>query len=343
MTTSTPTGIRLTDPGQLLAAIPGLLTFFPAPDSLVLVTLTGDRKQHVRGALRIDLPKDDSIVDLVDQLHIIAVNHEATGIELVILGGGNADPPEELPHRKLVSLLAEAVEPDGIELTHATWAPRLERGATYWCYEDTTCTGQICDPDTSPVATAMAVAGCAIYASREELTASLAADPADVLTRRAELLDARREANPEPDIEGDLGLIRRTVDGIITAEIEPTLDDATVVRLAHALSNPDVREACLAFAFTVRAKGAQRLWTALTRSVPGPERAEPASLLAVCAYLRGEGTLACAAVDVAIEADPDHQLALTMRDVLDYGVLPYRLHEMLAESYERVMTRAGCG
>jgi uncharacterized protein DUF4192 len=343
MTTSPPTGIRLTDPGQLLAGIPGLLTFFPDPDSLVFVTLTGNRKHEVRGALRVDLPEDGGIVELVDQLHLIALNHQATGVELVILGGGNADPPDALPHRTLIRLIAEALEPDGIELTHATWAPRIEHDATYWCYENATCTGQLPDPDTSPVTTAMAVAGLPIYASRAELAAQLAADPAGALAHRAELLATRRGSDPEPNHEEDLELIRRLVDGITTGTVEPVLDDATIVRLADALSNPDIREACLAFAFTVRAKGAQRLWTALTRAVPGPDRAEPASLLALCAYLRGEGTLAGMAADAALEANPNHQLGWIMRHVLDYGILPTQLEEMLAECYQRVMTRADCG
>jgi hypothetical protein len=332
MTTPQRDSIHLDDPGQLIAAVPGLLTFFPPAGSLVLVTFTGGETLRLRGALRTDLPEPDRIPDLVRQLRIAATNHGASAVEtLIVGGGGDARPPRRLPRRRLVERLAGAFEEDGIALTHATWVPRIERGMTWWCYEAGECTGQVGDPDISPVTAAVTADGTVVFASREELAGSLAADPADVLARRAELLNAVRGG--DPGAERALDLVRDTVEG--SADAEPALDDETVVRLAHALSNQDVREACLAYALTGHARAAERLWAALTRSTPGPERAEPASLLAVCAYLRGEGTLAGLATDIALADVPDHHLALSMRLVLDYAVPPHGLEAMLAESFAR--------
>ena len=68
-------------------------------------------------------------------------------------------------------------------------------------------------------------------------------------------------------------------------------------------------------------------------ALPPPERAEPASLLAVHAYLRGEGVLANMAIDVALDADPGHHLALLLRESIDRGMPPpARFRAMVEES-----------
>jgi hypothetical protein len=80
-----------------------------------------------------------------------------------------------------------------------------------------------------------------------------------------------------------------------------------------------------------RAPEAQRLWTILTRATPPPWRAEPACLLAVTAYVRGNGALAGMAVDIALDADPDHGTANLLNQALQLGMPPKQLRKMLKD------------
>jgi hypothetical protein len=70
------------------------------------------------------------------------------------------------------------------------------------------------------------------------------------------------------------------------------------------------------------------LWTALVRATPAPECAEPACLLAITAYLRGDGVLAGIALERAEAAHPGHVLATLLRTALLTGMPPEHLEEV---------------
>jgi hypothetical protein len=350
MTTPTRARVLLDHPGDLIAAIPGMLGF-PPVDSVVLVTFTGASRLTIEAVLRTDLPKPDHVLDLVEQLRVVARNHQPSVVALVVVGPAGTEQPGVLPHRTLVERLATAFDSEGIALAHAAWVLRVERDVAWRCYQDVECHGIVPDPATSPVTTAMAVAGVVTFASREDMAALLTADPAGDLARRSDLIDELSHDRDGPADQRcarhDLELVERTVDRIASAGAPGfggcsafELEDEMIARLAHAVSDPDVRESCLAYALTERARSAEALWMLLTRATPGRARAEPASLLAVSAYLRGEGALAGMAADVAIGANPEHGLASTMNDVIAFGVPPGQFRSMLAESFARVMTRS---
>ncbi|HEY0637743.1 MAG TPA: DUF4192 domain-containing protein, partial [Pseudonocardiaceae bacterium] len=108
--------------------------------------------------------------------------------------------------------------------------------------------------------------------------------------------------------------------------------DDEVVRLAVALTDPVVRDRSMKLCLGETADAAERLWQALTRLTPAPEVAEPATLAAVSAYLRGDGALAGIALERAEEAWPGHNLSTLLRFVLAQGVPPSRLSEFLADA-----------
>lgn len=114
----------------------------------------------------------------------------------------------------------------------------------------------------------------------------------------------------------------------------PLFDDHQLIALAVALGHSDVRGECLTLAFGDQAPAAERLWTHLTRSLPAPERAEPACLLAVTAYLRGDGPLARIALDIALEAHPGHALAALFRAAVGHGITPSELRRILERASE---------
>ena len=76
----------------------------------------------------------------------------------------------------------------------------------------------------------------------------------------------------------------------------------------------------------------------LTRSAPAPAVAGPATLLAVCAYLRGDGAIAGIALEAAHAANPDHHLADIIRRIIACGLPPNKLRMMLAHSFVAAFT-----
>src|SRR6266540_4787371 len=118
MTPPSHTSLLFDDPGELIAAIPGLLTFHPA-DSVVLLTYVGLRRLHLESVVRMDIPDPEHIPEFANQLRLVLRGNEATVVDLVVLGGPGADPPAELPARELVEHLAAELDYEDVALAHA--------------------------------------------------------------------------------------------------------------------------------------------------------------------------------------------------------------------------------
>jgi Domain of unknown function (DUF4192) len=323
--------IFLDDLGELIAGLPSMIGF-PPTDSLVLVTLHLDDRLKLGATVRMDLPEPAHGPDMVAQLCLATVAHGPDVAVPVIIGGGNARPPD-LPYRWLMDLVAHELNEIDIAIVHALWVPEIEPGETWWCYEDEECTGQVRDPRCSALAALHTYAGSIHYASRADMAAQLAPDREDRVAHRAQLLADLAAAAAEVTPADKWATVRAAIDAITDLSV-PELDDDQIVRLADALCDPLVRDNCLPLLLTDQADAAERLWTVLTMVVPVPERAEPASLLAIHAYLRGEGALANLALDVALDADPGHHLALLMRESIDRGTPGSRIRAMVEESVE---------
>lgn len=97
-------------------------------------------------------------------------------------------------------------------------------------------------------------------------------------------------------------------------------DDASIVQLALALHDLDVRDYSLGFSNGADAAAAEKLWTLLLRSCPGTYCAAPAVLTAASAYLRGDDLRARVALDIARRADPTYRFAALLDHALDLGV-----------------------
>ena len=324
--------VRLDELGELIAGLPGLLGF-PPTDSLVLATFTAGAGFQLGPTVRVDLPEPGDRLELVQQLCGALEQNQVAAAVAVVVGGGRGDPPA-LPHRGLARLFAQEVTDLGVRLVHSAWVPTIARDVTWWCYEDKECTGQVRDPETSALAVLQAVAGTVTYASRGEMADVLAPDHEDRVAHRAQLLAAQAELSP-----GDPADLQRELLALIESTTSrdslPELDDVQIVRLSTALDHEQVRDICLSLSLTDRAGAAERLWTVLTRALPVPERGEPAFLLALCAYLRGAAILAGMALEVSIDAVPDHSMAPLLRDALDKGTPPAHIRAMLTESVHR--------
>lgn len=283
--------------------------------------------------IRADLPEPHHVPGMVEHLVAAAEHNEAVAVIAVVVGRTLEET------HPLVDALRESLEDKDILLVHASWTSRVADGERWQCYVDPQCTDEIPDPQASTWAAARAVAGNPLYRDREEMAAQLAPDPPETLARREELLDAhlRNPQHPytEDDLESDLDLMTQMLTVAAASPEPPILNDRQVVRLARALSHTEVRDECLATALSDTPQAAERLWTVLIRALPAPERAEPAALLAMSAYLRGAGVLAALALQTALEANPAHSLALLLHTSLTHPVMPDQLRELLVKSFLR--------
>lgn len=363
MTTALDATLPL-DGGDLIAAIPHLLGFHPK-DSLVLITLVDTDSPHIGAVLRLDLPPERHRAQIAAHVATLAAGHGAASAVAVVVGGSSrhsatsdraagAGPPQALPHRRFVADLARTFRRASVSLDHAIWVAEVERDVHWRCYDHRGCAGQVPDPDTSPFGVGMLVRGAVKYASREALAATLAPDPQPTLDRRELLIDTRANGDPPDRSILDAALAAFTPDPPATDPIDtyddmvldmfhvhappaadlPTLPDDTLADLAVALYDSEIRGHCQQLALTPQAPAAERLWTYLIRSLPPPDRAEPACFLAVSAYLRGNGSLARVALDIALHSRPGHTLASLLTAALDGAMTPRELRTILTQAGE---------
>ena len=336
MSAASPTRVRLTDPSELIAAVPHLLGFHPR-DSLVVISLDGRR---LGVTLRADLVDPEHRELLAEQLTGPLMHQQLTGVVLLVVGalsgrvgGPGGDPGSaELPHRCLVDTVDDVLAAQGIGVQHALWAASTSPGAGWCCYDELGCAGAVGDPAASPMAAATVAAGAVTFASREELAGLLTPDPAEALARRGRLLAAADVEHPLDSATAARRVERLGQLHAATAMGALVLDDAGVVEVASALCDHRVRDRCLAWSVGTGAAAAEQLWLALVRATPAPQRAEPAALLACTAYLRGDGALAGLALEVALAACPEHALAGLLRAALDGGLPPDLLRSVARDA-----------
>ena len=193
------------------------------------------------------------------------------------------------------------------------------------------------DPDGHPFRAAAVLAGQVTRASRSDLAAGLEPDVAAVARVHARL---RRWSGTRPGGELERRWARRRVlealgeaagEGAGEGRADPDgpvgsarrLDDDEVARLVHQLLDGDVRDAVSSTTSRTTARAATELWTDVLRRAPGVLRAGPAALLALSAWVAGDGALAWCAVDRAEESRPGgHPLASVVADLLAGAVAP---------------------
>ncbi|MFC4859259.1 DUF4192 domain-containing protein [Actinophytocola glycyrrhizae] len=332
----------ITSTGELIGLVPLMLGFRPV-NSLVLVAHSG---VTVSGLIRTDLPGSDGVHEFVAQLRDALVTGGARSVTVLMVRGDTTAQQarhNSVPARALIDALNAVLPSAEITIRHCVSAPTTETGAPWHCHDLCQCHGTVPALDSSPVAASLIASGATASGSREQLAATLAADPDEHLQRRIAMLNcaqspAARMSTASP--ERGYRTVREAVAAAATHPALPTFTDEQIVDLALALSHPGVRDRCLtaslptsdAGAEAERADAAQRLWTVLTRAVPGPARAEPATLLAAHAYLRGDGVLASIALEIAQDANPAHALAHLLNLAIQKGIPPTQLRRLLVSA-----------
>jgi Domain of unknown function (DUF4192) len=346
-----PAGVvRLGDPGELAAALPQLVGFAPR-DSLVLVGLGGPGGARVGLTARVDIPPVQHAPALARAL---AARLDCDGPDAAVilvasdepdLGGGG-----DLPHRDLVHEVVLALEPYGIGLREAL----LVRAGRWWSYD---CPHDCCLPGagtpvpggTSALAAASVAAGQVVAGSRDELVARLAPAEGAAADRMAGVVvQVGEELAGLVDSEGrDAAAVRygawveAAVRRCVPAGARTRPGDTEVARVVWGLRDVRVRDRALGFALGPLAAAAEALWTECTRRAPAPLDAAPATLLAVCAWLRGDGATARIALDRALDGEPGYALADLLARGLDAGLAPADLRAMVVATQADLSSAAG--
>lgn len=327
MTTLLCPTVRLVDPSQWFSGIPHLLGFHPT-DSVVVVGLRSHGERAlVTVAVRCDLPpagEPEGFAPSVDQL-VQVLSREPDQESLIFVIGGERSTARP-PYADLVGRLRLAFESAGLVVRHALWSPSTVGGDEWLCYADSTCRGVVPDYVGTTLAAATVASGQITHAQRADLSTAIEPDPPDVLAARsARLARLFHEQAPDPEYFGDgsasWGLGRITAACARFRRGTPMLTETEISGLAAVLVDPLVRDAAVGLIDTDPA-AADRLFTALTRSLPEPYRAEPACLLALSAYARGDGVSARIALDTALSAGSGHRLANLLSLALDNGLPP---------------------
>lgn len=332
---SAPYRVSLAAPGDLAAAVPQLLGFRPQ-ESVVLVSLNGPRGVRVGLTVRADIPPPEHAAALAGVLSRSVRTDRPAGVVLVVVSE-DADTGEgesDLPHRPLVRELTVALFRDRVPVRDAL----LVRGGRWWSYD---CPSACCRPESgtplpegiSELAVATVAAGAVVADSRAALAARIA--PRDGAARSAMAAVARRVAAEAAARVLTVGLDAVSEEswaavhaGLAHCRAGTALSDAAVARILWGLRDITVRDRALQLALDDDA-AVQSLWTECTRRAPRRYVPAPAALLAVGAWLRGDGAMAGVALDRALAADRGYRFARLLSQALTACLSPAELRALI--------------
>ncbi|WP_157556359.1 DUF4192 domain-containing protein [Nocardia acidivorans] len=338
---------HLSDPGDLIAAIPAMLGFVPAR-SLVITVLRADPDASGRAAIdvvaRMDLdnPGRAATGELVDRVAGVCGRGDATAVLALIVDDRATAPVDRhrgvrsRKHRDLIGALEHRLDADAVPLAGAWAVSAIGVDQPWWSLLGPVRSGSQPDPATSLVTLKHVLEGRPMRASRDELTAAVAVNSL-VRDKMPELLTAATEAaadrlahalrRGEPTFYSRAALrsILRQIANIEAGRL-PTV--AELAEVAVALRDQTVRDILFGLSPGAHAEAAETLWLELTRALPDPDRAEAAMLLGYAAYTRGDGPLAGVALDAALASDDSHRMANLLELGLQTGMRPERLHRL---------------
>ena len=335
-----PVAVRIRDVGEIAAGLPHLLGFRPQ-ESVVLLSLGGPSGRRVGLTVRADIPPREHNRSLAAVLsRSLATDHPDGALVLVV--SDSADDRHGLPHRDLLWEMCRALSRLSVPVRDSV----LVRDGRWWSYD---CADACCAPDAgtplpagvTELEVASIATGTVVADAREDLGDRLAPPPghddramAAVCARiGVDCSAAVLGDGPEAVAAQSWSAIREAVGrfrpGVLPAG---TVTDAEVARVVWGLRDGEVRDLAMELALGAEPAAAEQLWTECTRRAPAPLDAAPATLLAICAWLRGDGAMANVALGRALDSQPGYGLARLLADALAACVTPSELRAMLTEA-----------
>jgi hypothetical protein len=341
--------VRISDAGELAAAVPQLLGFRPS-ESVVLIGLGGASGNRVGLTARADIPPPDLAGHLAGDLVRRIRSDSPTAVVVAIVSEapdeaagplGVFRPEAGLPHRPLLRELTSALTAAGLPVREAL----LVRSGRWWSYD---CPEPCCAPGggtplpggVTALEAATVVSGSVVAADRAALVARIARPDGraggaiEAVTWRVGDRHARAAlADRDATARRSWATVLRTVRRCRPGPTAGPLSDRDVARVLWALSDVRVRDRALTLALGDDAPAAEVLWTECTRRGPAPLDAAPATLLAVSAWLRGDGAMANIAVERALDSRPTYSFAHLLARGLAACLPPAWLRELIAETF----------
>lgn len=349
--------LRIDEPAELITALPALVGFFPQR-SLVVAVLgpeaARDGFAEILSVVRFDLDVESG--------------HDAGGDPAAMYAGCTANVATSSHSREVLAVIVDDrltvpgvrgatvgycgsaligrvtrhFTREGLRLGGA-WATRqIGTGMPWWSLRGPRRHGRLPDPAASVVAVANVLEGRAILPSRAELVALLEPDAqlcGEVAERIVSVGTRARVGFVRALREGDvLGYRRRALEFVLsriaTVESGTILDAEEIAATLVMLRERAVRDALFGLAVGDHAAAAERLWVRLAGACAGPDRADPATLAAYSAYVRGDGPFAGIALEAALAADPTHAMAVLLDTALRAGMRPSHLRKLARSGYD---------
>ena len=323
-----PDVVKVGTPSDLVAAIPHLLGFVPS-ESVVILGLAG-RKGRIAFTMRLDLVEEDNDALVAEHL-AMRLGHERVDAAAVFVFTSERPTGAWLPRRPLVDALDD-------ELPVPVREAVLVVGDRFWSYfcDELDCCpleGRDVDRDSEgavAMAAAHALHGRAVLASREELVQSVA--PVGGVTARSMWQALVRATQRD---EHGAGAAAICLDQVLSRydDRPVSLDHDEAARLIVACNNREFRESvAVRIARDPDDDALLALFRDLARLAQPPFDAGACTLLALGAYLQGDGVVADATLERALDSDPEHSFALLLRGALDGQVHPRALAAALRAS-----------
>ncbi|MGY1662747.1 DUF4192 domain-containing protein [Geodermatophilus sp. SYSU D00705] len=345
--------VRISDTGEVAAALPHLIGFHPH-ESVLLVGLGGPSGRRVGLTVRADLPARAASAPAARLLARSVATDDPSGVVVAVVSESPDDlealpgqPSGEvvagLPHRDVVHDAVVALAALDIPVVDAI----LVRRGRWWSYD---CPEPCCAPDAgtplpagvSELAAASVAGGVVVERDRAALEARIARvdEPAAaamealawrVGDRAARAVPADRDVAARRGWETVVRALQRCRPG---AAGSGRLPDSDVAHVLWALADIRVRDRALTLALGDDAAAAEALWTECTRRAPVPLDAAPATLLAVSAWLRGDGAMANVALERALASRPTYTFAQLLAQGLTACLPPGELRAMITATAE---------
>ena len=348
--TSAHAPIVVPGPDCLPAVVPHLLGFHPSRSLVLLGIDPGTRRVHV--TLRFDLPDpvEDPLRVAEAWASTFGALHQAGGVDTIVLlyPGPEDDPwarpwPHDLPRGALVSALADELTDAGLRPWDAVCVVG-GRLRSYWCESDS-----CCPPEGRPARWSESLAveaelvglGSAPLASREALESTLDPLPLDdtFVVGVADALRRRRERVVGSDVDEMNRCLIWLATGAPAGDIDAVAD---LILVCSRIRTRDLLLRALTVDCTDETRSAARTrLVEAVRAVPDEYVAPVASVLAVCAWMRGEGAAARVAVERALAVDPAYSLAGLLSAALDAGTPPWTWRAMMADLTEGEILAGG--